>query len=200
MKKYTCFYSLLLAVAVLFTACKQASDLKAFTEANYSLEEVQDLQLNGVDVMKKRGPNDFTTSEGDSLLASISDNTLRASTTLYLQVQMQEPEEVRQMTITEMKWQLLVDGEETLQGVVQEPMHLHQGLNELPIQTSVMMSELEGVRNYEGLSKLMTLLSQKKDLRQNLIFQIKPTVQTPVGRWSCRGTSLYPVRRVVEQN
>ncbi|MFD2999594.1 hypothetical protein ACFS7Z_04415 [Pontibacter toksunensis] len=181
MKKYTCFYSLLLVVAVLFSGCKQASDLKAFTEANYSLKEVQDLQLNGVDVMKKRGPNDFTTSEGDSLLASISDNTLRASTTLYLQVQMQEPEEVRQMTITEMKWQLLVDGEETLQGVVQEPMYLHQGLNELPIQTSVMMSELEGMRNYEGLSKLMTLLSQKKDLRQNLIFQIKPTVQTPVG-------------------
>lgn len=181
MKKYTYIYSLLLTVAVLFSGCKQASDLKAFTEANYSLKEVQDLQLNGVDVMKKRGPKDFTTSEGDSLLASISDNTLRASTTLYLQVQMQEAEEVRQMTITEMKWQLLVDGEETLQGVVQEPMHLHEGLNELPIQTSVMMSELEGVRNYEGLSKLMTLLSQKKDLRQNLIFQIKPTVQTPVG-------------------
>lgn len=181
MENYSFIYSLLLTVVVLFLGCKQASDLKAFTEANYRLQEVHDLQLNGVDVMKKRGPGDFTTSEGDSLLASISDNTLRASTTLYLQVEMQEPEEVRQMTITEMKWQLLVDGEETLQGVVREPMHLHDGLNELPIQTSVMMSEAEGVRNYEGLSKLMTLLSQKRDLRQNLTFQIKPTVQTPVG-------------------
>lgn len=181
MRKRSCFYSLLVAVVVLLAGCKQASDLKAFTEASYSLKEVQDLQLNGVDVMKKRGPQDFTTSEGDSLLASISDNTLRASTTLYLQVQMQESDEVRQMTITEMKWQLLVDGEETLQGVVREPMYLHEGLNELPIQTSVMMSEAEGTRNYEGLSKLMTLLSQKKDLRQNLTFQIKPTVQTPIG-------------------
>ncbi|WP_460922528.1 hypothetical protein [Pontibacter brevis] len=181
MRKYSYIYSLLLTMAVLFTGCKQASDLKAFTEAKYSLKEVQDLQLNGVDVMKKRAAHDFTTSEGDSLLASISDNTLRASTTLYLQVQMQEPEEVRQMTITEMKWQLLVDGEETLQGVVQEPMKLREGLNELPIHTSVTMSEPEGIRNYEGLSKLMTLISQKKDLRQNLTFQIKPTVQTPIG-------------------
>ena len=181
MRRYSFLYCLMLTVAVLFSGCKQASDLKAFTEAKYSLKEVHDLQLNGVDVMKKRGPHDFTTSEGDSLLASISDNTLRASTTLYLQVQMQEPEDLRQMTITEMKWQLLVDGEETLQGVVQEPLHLHNGLNELPIQTLVMMSETEGVRNYEGLSKLMTLLSQKKDLRQNLTFQIKPTVQTPLG-------------------
>lgn len=173
-------YSVLLAV-VLLSGCKQASDLKAFTEAKYSLKEIHNLELNGVDVMQKRSPTDFTTSEGDSLLASISDNTLRANTTLYLQVQMAEPEEARQLTVTEMKWQLLVDGEQTLQGVVQEPMKLHEGLNELPIQTTVMMSEAEGMRNYEGLSKLMTLLSQKKDVRQRLTFQIKPTVQTPVG-------------------
>ena len=94
---------------------------------------------------------------------------------------MPEPEADRQMTITEMKWQLLVDGEETLQGVVQDTINLHEGLNELPIQTSVLMSELEGMRNYEGLSKLMTLISRKKDLRKRLTFQIKPTVQTPVG-------------------
>jgi len=180
MRKLRLLYSVLLAV-VLLSGCKQASDLKAFTEAKYSLKEIHNLELNGVDVMQKRSPTDFTTSEGDSLLASISDNTLRANTTLYLQVQMAEPEEARQLTVTEMKWQLLVDGEQTLQGVVQEPMKLHEGLNELPIQTTVMMSEAEGMRNYEGLSKLMTLLSQKKDVRQRLTFQIKPTVQTPVG-------------------
>lgn len=149
MRRLTLVSTMLLVVALL-TGCRQASDLKAFTEAKYSLKEMHNLELNGVDVMQKRSPYDFTTSEGDSLLASISDNTLRASTTLYLQVQMQEPEEARQMTITELKWQLLVDGEETLQGVVQDPVNLHEGLNELPIQTSVVMSEPEGMRNYEG--------------------------------------------------
>jgi hypothetical protein len=181
MRKYRYIYSLPLLVLVLLSGCKQASDLKAFTEAKYSLEEVRHLELNGVDVMHKRSHTDFTTSEGDSLLASISDNTLQATTTLYLQVQMPEPEEARQMTITELKWQLLVDGAETLQGEVQQPLNLHQGLNEIPIQTSVLMSEAEGLPNYEGLSRLMTILSKKKDLRQRLMFQIKPTVQTPVG-------------------
>ncbi|GAA4438229.1 hypothetical protein GCM10023188_33360 [Pontibacter saemangeumensis] len=180
MSRLTFLFSLLLLFA-LATGCKQASDLKAFSEAKYSLKEMHNLELNGVDVMQKRSPYDFTTSEGDSLLASISNNTLRASTTLLLQVQMPELVTDRQMTITEMKWQLLVDGEETLQGVVQEQLDLHEGLNELPIQTSVLMSEPEGMRNYEGLSKLMTMLSLKKDLRQRLRFQIKPTVQTPVG-------------------
>jgi hypothetical protein len=181
MRRYSFIYGLLLLVFVLLTGCKQANDLKAFSEAKYSLEEVKNLELNGVDVMHKRSHTDFTTTEGDSLLASISDNTLQATTILYLQVQMPEPEEARQMTITELKWQLLVDGAETLQGVVQQPINLHEGLNELPIETSVLMSEAEGLPNYEGLSRLITILSQKKDLRQRLMFQIKPTVQTPVG-------------------
>ncbi|MCJ8166692.1 hypothetical protein MKJ04_17735 [Pontibacter sp. E15-1] len=181
MSKLGYIYCAYLMVVLLLAGCKQASDLKAFTEAKYSLLGVHNLKLNGVDVMQKRNPSDFTTSEGDSLLASISDNTLQASTTLSLQVQMQEPDVARQMTITRMKWQLLVDGEETLQGEVKESLYLHEGLNELPIQTPVMMSETDGLRNYEGLSKLMTMLSLKKDFRQRLIFKIKPTVQTPVG-------------------
>ncbi|GHA79040.1 hypothetical protein [Pontibacter akesuensis] len=179
MNKYKTYLWFLLLV---FSAsCKQASDLKAFTEAKYSLQEVQDVTLNGVDVMQKRGPNDFTTQEGDSLLASISDNKLQASTTLHLNVQLPEAGEDRSMEITKLRWQLLVDGEQTLQGVVNEPMHLREGLNELPIHTTVMMSEAEGIRNYEGLSKLMTLLAKREDLRKSLTLQIRPTVQTPVG-------------------
>ncbi|MEJ8800651.1 hypothetical protein [Pontibacter sp. H249] len=172
---------MLVLISLISFSCKQASDLKAFTEAKYSLQEVQDLKLNGIDVMQKRNPTDFTTREGDSILASISENNLQASTILYLNVSMPDPEVSRQMTITQLKWQLLVDGKQTLDGVIALPIELQNGLNELPIKTVVKMAEQEGVRNYEGLSKLMTLLSLKKDLRQNLTLQIKPTVETPVG-------------------
>lgn len=179
MKNQTTIYILLLLVSSL--GCRQASDLKAFTEATYSLQEVQDVKLNGVNVMQKRSPTDFTTQEGDSLLASISDNTLKASTTLYLHVQLPEPDEARSMTITKLRWQLLVDGEATLTGIINQPMALHEGLNMLPVNTSVVMAEQEGIRNYEGLSKLMTLLAKKQNLRQNLTLQIKPTIKTPIG-------------------
>lgn len=173
---------LLTAVFTLgFWGCKQASDLKDFTEAKYSLQEVHNVKLNGIDVMQKHRSSDFTTREGDSILSSISENNLQASSVLYLQVQMPNPEVSRQLTITKLKWQLLVDGEKTLDGLIEKPLELQNGLNELPIHTVVMMTEEDGMRNYEGLSKLMTLLSQKKDLRQNLTLQIKPTVQTPIG-------------------
>ncbi|MHA6247569.1 hypothetical protein ACXYMU_06505 [Pontibacter sp. CAU 1760] len=169
------------ALVLMLAGCKQANDLKHFSEATYSLQSVQDLELNGVDVMEKQSLYDFTTSEGDSLLASISDNTLQATTVLYLQVQLQETAEEPEMRITELEWQLLVDGEETLEGLVKQPLLLREGVNQLPVQTSVLMAEVEGMRNYQGLSKLMTLLSFKRDLQQRLTFRIKPTIETPVG-------------------
>ncbi|WP_242920074.1 hypothetical protein [Pontibacter liquoris] len=174
------YIALMLLLAGSF-GCKQATDLKAFTEATYSLQQVSDVKLNGIDVMQKRSPSDFTTRQGDSLLASISDNTLKASTTLYLHVQLPDTNQAGSMTITQLRWQLLVDGKETLTGLVEDPIQLHEGLNTLPLHTNVVMAEQEGVRNYEGLSKLMTLLAKKQDLRRNLILQIKPTIATPVG-------------------
>jgi hypothetical protein len=174
-------YCFIVCLAILGISCKQASDLKAFTEASYSLQQVQDVQVNGVDLMDKKDPNDFTTKEGDSLLTAISDKTLRAGATLYLNVQMEKPEEIRSMTVTQLKWQLLVDGREALKGTVAEPVVLHNGVNTLPVHTSVLLAEVEGIPNYEGLSRIMTLLGKREDLRRNLTLQIKPTVQTPVG-------------------
>lgn len=168
-------------LVLLLVGCKQANDLKNFSEATYSLQSVQDLELNGVNVMEKQSLYDFTTNEGDSLLASISDNTLQATTVIYLQVHLQETAEDPEMRITQLEWQLLVDGEETLKGRVEQPLLLREGINQLPVQTSVLMAEVEGMRNYQGLSKLMTLLSLKRELRQRLTFRIKPTIETPVG-------------------
>ena len=181
MKKIA-IYTWVLCLLVFSYSCKQASDLKAFTEATYSLQEVQEVRLNGLDVMQKRSPTDFTTQEGDSLLNSVSDNTLNASAILYLNVQLPDTQEVHTMTVTKLRWQLLVDGKETLDGTIQQPMQLHQGLNRLPVNTNVLMAEPEGIRNYEGLSKLMTLLAKKQDLRRNLMLQIKPPIETPVGQ------------------
>jgi len=170
-------------VVLLFgsVACKQASDLKAFTEANYKLQGIKDLRLNGIDVTDKRTPFDFRTAEGDSLLNAFTTNKLKATTTLYLNVQMQEPEVTRTMEITDLEWQLLVDGKETLTGNVMQPLTLQNGENELPLRTTVTLAEVEGMQNYEGFSMLTTLIAQGKNASNRLTLRIKPTIKTPVG-------------------
>lgn len=168
-------------LAVFHTSCKKVQDLKAFTEADYKLVAAENVRLNGLDVMNRSSLSDFKVEEGDSLMNALNSNKLQLSAMLQLQVDMPDPEEVRSMQVEELDWQLLVDGKETLEGTVSEPMLLQNGLNKLPVSSSVSLAEVGGFQNYEGLSILTNMLSQHQDVRERITFRIKPTIDTPVG-------------------
>lgn len=177
-------YILGLVLLVVFgVSCQQAQDIKAFTEANYKLQSVSDVRLNGIDVeqriQERRG---FSHDERDSLLAAVTSNSLKVSSTLALHVALQEEAtDARNLTITRMKWLLEVDGEEALTGTIEETMVLQEGLNMLPIETPVGLATNGDLPSYTGLSRLITLLGQRTDLRERVTLKIKPTIKTPVG-------------------
>jgi hypothetical protein len=162
-------------------SCRKVQDLKAFTQAQYTLEAAQNMTLNGLDVTNRKSLSDFKAEEGDSLLQALNTNQLRLSGLLWLGIDMPEPEQVRNMKVVKLKWQLLVDGKRTLEGIITKPMLLKNGSNRVPVNSSVTLAEVDGFQNYEGFSKLTTLLSQNRDLRNYVTFRIKPTVDTPVG-------------------
>jgi hypothetical protein len=174
---------LLLVLMLAGISCKQAQDIKAFTEANYSLQGVSDIRLNGIDVEERiQARQGFSHEERDSLLATITSNSLQVSSTLALHVSLQdESEEARHLTITKLRWLLLVDGEEALAGTIEETLVLQEGLNMLPIETPVGLAEADNQPSYTGLSRLITLLGQRSDLRERVTLKIKPTIKTPVG-------------------
>lgn len=175
--------NLLLLLAVAGFSCRQAQDIKAFTEAMYSLQGVSDIKLNGIDVEERiQARQGFSLEEQDSLLAAITSNSLQVSSTLALHVALQDPAEAeRNLTITKLKWLLLVDGDEALTGTIEETLVLQEGLNLLPIETPVGLAEADSQPSYTGLSRLITLLGQRSDIRQHVTLKIKPTIQTPVG-------------------
>ncbi|MDO6388934.1 hypothetical protein Q4E40_02260 [Pontibacter sp. BT731] len=175
--------ALSLALLLAGLSCKQAQDIKAFTEARYSLQSVKQIRLNGIDVeeriQQRRG---FTHAEGDSLLTAVTSNSLKLSATLALHVALQDQsEDKRNLTITRLKWLLEVDGEDALTGTIEETMVLHEGLNQLPVATPVGLTSDGNMPNYTGLSRLITLLGQKTDIRERVTLKIKPTIKTPVG-------------------
>lgn len=164
-------------------SCKQAQDIRAFTEAKYSLQGVRNTKLNGIDVeqriQERRG---FSNEERDSLLAAVTSGSLEVSATLALHVTLQKQSEDKpNLTITRLKWLLEVDGEDALTGTIEETMVLQQGMNMLPVTTPVGLASDGNLPNYTGLSRLITLLGQKTDIRERITFKIKPTIQTPVG-------------------
>ncbi|MCC9134996.1 hypothetical protein ACFSKU_19125 [Pontibacter silvestris] len=181
MKKISIFTALLTMTVLLFS-CKQAQDIKAFTEANYSLQGVEDVKLNGIDLEDRlQTKRNLSYNEQDSLLNAITNNSLQVSAVMALYVDLQDQTEERALTLTKLKWLLLVNGEEALTGTINRDIVLQDGLNTVPFNTPVQLTENDGQPNYTGLSRLITLIGQQRDIRQHVTFQIKPTVQTPVG-------------------
>ena len=170
----------IMAAFFLASACKNISDIKAFTEAKYTLQDITSINVNSINLSDKNRLDRFSFSEMATLYNAFNKNELLADAVLALNVELQNPGS-REVTVTQLKWQLLVDDKETLSGLVDEPVQLREGLNTIPVRTPLMVTKIDGQRNFEGLMQLVNVLSSKGADRSNVVLQIKPTVQTSVG-------------------
>ncbi|WP_439883398.1 hypothetical protein ACSX1A_09515 [Pontibacter sp. MBLB2868] len=173
-------YFLLLLLLMTGFACKTKDDLEAFKEAEYSLKQIDQIKVNGIDLLNKKRAEDFSFSDAAVLFSAFSENKLNATSTLGLNVELGEGNEDRTMTVTQMKWQLLLDEEKALSGIVNEPVELKQGLNLLTLSSPLAFSEENGGASLKKLLKLATVLNKEGD-KPHVTLQIKPTIQTSVG-------------------
>lgn len=174
-------YSLLLALLLLSVACTTRSDVEAFKEADYKLQSLDRVEVNGVNLLKIKGPQDMSFKDAAKLFSAFSDNELSAVSTIGLDVALGEGREDRTMTVTQLKWQLLVDDQQAVSGLVNEPVELKNGLNVITVTSPLKLTEVNGRPDMNTLLQLATLLNQDKAKRPNIKLQIKPTVLTSVG-------------------
>ena len=173
---------MLLGMALFAFSCSTKNDVEAFTEAKYSLAGINEVKLNGVNLLDKKRPEDFSWGEAALLFSAFSDNNLLAYSSLGLNVELGEGSKDRSMTVTKLKWQLLLDGKQTLSGIVDEPVELRNGLNSIKVSSPIKIAEENGQPGYNNLLRLVTLLSKTDgSSRPDIVLQIKPTIQTSVG-------------------
>lgn len=174
------FYLLLLLTLVIF-ACSTKKDIDAFKEAKYDLAGIEALTVNGISMLDKKRAEDFSFGEAAMLFSAVSDNKLDAISTLGLNVKLPEGSEYRSMTVTQLKWQLLVDGKQTLSGLVSEPVELKNGFNTITVKTPIRLIEENGKVDFRNVLQLTTLLNKEATNRPPVVLQIKPTIVTSVG-------------------
>lgn len=177
------YYTLLLLLLVFSFGCKTKNDVEAFKEAKYDLENIVRMEVNGIDLLKKKGPQDFSFNDAATLYTAFSQNALSAVSTIGLKVELPEGSEDRTMTVTQLKWQLLVDDQHTLNGLVSEPVELRNGLNTITLSSPLTFATGEGSSqpDLNKLLRLATLLNKDSADRPKITLQIKPTIQTSVG-------------------
>lgn len=174
-------FNLLLLAPLFFFACSTKKDIDAFKDATYDLAGIEALTVNGISMLDKKGANDFSFGEAALLFTAFSDNNLAATSTLSLNVVLPEGSEDRSMTVTQLKWQLLVDGKQAISGLVSEPVELKNGLNTLTVNTPIILTEENGKVSYNNVLQLTTLLNKEATNRPPVVLQIKPTIVTSVG-------------------
>ncbi len=175
-------YALLVHLALFGFACSTKNDVEAFKEAKYSLAGIDEMRVNGINLLNKKRAEDFSFSDAAVLFSAISDNKLSAFSKIGLNVELDEQSKERSMTVTQLKWQLLVDGQHTLSGLVNEPVELHNGLNTIAINTPILLTQENGKTDFNKILRLATMLSQEdKENRPAVSLQIKPTIRTSVG-------------------
>jgi len=174
-------YTLVLALLLLGFACKTRSDIEAFKEADYSLQNVERVEVNGVNLLDIKNARDLSFNDAARLFSAFSENDLNAVSTIGLNVALGEGREERTMTVTQLKWQLLVDDEQAVSGLVDEPVELKNGLNVITVNTPLQLAEVNGRPDLNNLLQLATLLNQDKADRPKITLQIKPTILTSVG-------------------
>lgn len=182
MNKKIFIYPLLLLLVLFSAACSTKNDVDAFRDATYSLSGIDEMRLNGINLLNKKRAEDFSFGDAAVLFSAISENKLSAFSKIGLNVELGEGSKDRTMTVTQLKWQLLVDGQHTLSGLINEPVELHDGLNTLAVTTPIVFAQENGRVDFNRIIQLATLLSQEnKENRPAISLQIKPTIQTSVG-------------------
>lgn len=174
-------FNLLFLAPLFFLACSTKKDVDAFKDAKYDLAGIEALNVNGISMLDKKGADDFSFGEAAMLFSAFSDNNLAATSTLGLNVVLPEGSEDRMMTVTQLKWQLLVDGKQALSGLVGEPIELKNGLNTITVKTPIILTEENGRVDYNSVLQLTTLLNKEASNRPPVVLQIKPTIVTSVG-------------------
>ncbi|WP_161890797.1 hypothetical protein [Pontibacter russatus] len=175
-------YTLVLALLLLSFACKKTSDVEAFKEADYKLQSVDKVELNGVNLLKIKTAQDMSFSDVAKLFSAFSDNNLSAVSTIGLDVALGEGQEERTMTVSQLKWQLLVDDQQAVSGIVDEPVELKNGLNVITVRSPLKLTEVNGRPDMSTLLQLATLLNQDSaSTKPDIKLQIKPTILTSVG-------------------
>ncbi|WP_299820431.1 hypothetical protein [uncultured Pontibacter sp.] len=173
-------YLLVLVLLVAGAACKTKDDFDAFKAAEYSLKGIDEVRVNGINLLEKKRAEDFSFSEAAVLFSAFSENKLNATTTLNLNVELGEDNKDRTMTVTQLKWQMLVNNEKALSGVIQEAIQLKNGLNTIKVSSPLAVAQESGGTSLNSLLRMATLLNQEKGKAQ-VQLQIKPTIETSVG-------------------
>lgn len=160
--------------------CAAATQLAALQQVEFKFDHIESPRLAGVPLERTHTYSDFTTSELTKLAEAVTSGLLPMELTVHVSGRNPESNSVTAKLLA-MDWAYLVDGKEAVSGRMTDPVSFRPGATQdVPLRVQF---DLMGAFDERGRSMLelaLALAGQTYGVHK-VVFQVTPTVDTPVG-------------------
>lgn len=165
---------------LLLAGCATLGQLTALQDVDFSIEELSEVRVAGVDVTRVQSISDLSFSEGAALAGAVQRGDLPLQ--VELTILARNPEEnLADARLVRMDWTLLLEGRETVSGVFADEIILPRG----EPTTFPVLAELNLVEFFEGnaadLVEMVASLAGVGGEAKEIELRASPVVQTALG-------------------
>ncbi|MCF6270365.1 MAG: hypothetical protein L3J41_11680 [Melioribacteraceae bacterium] len=181
---------LFITITTLLISCAAQRSIEYLAKMKYKIHSVTDFEVEGVSIDGKSQLGDFSPSDLLRLVPAFSRGELNASFTLNLLVQNPNPandaNEILDIEITALPWELFVNDNKILTGNISEPIHLKGNISEekIPIKIHFNVSEILNKGSVNDLLKTVLKFGGKNSSTSNITLFAQPEIGTIIGNIS----------------
>lgn len=162
------------------TGCATLQQFAALGDVDFSLDRVSDLRLAGIDLSRIESYSDIGFTEAATLALAITQKNLPLDLQVHVLAE-NPPENGVDARLMRMDWTLLLQGRETLSGVLENEVLLPPGQpRDIPVTISLNLVEFfEG--NAQDLLELALSFAGQGGEPKDIALRATPVVNTPLG-------------------
>ncbi len=146
-------------------SCATLNALSGLSRIQFKLNNVQSVQLAGINIANKHSISDFSVMDGINLAAAFASGHFPL--TFTLNVDARNPNSpgassfVNSLQVTQFPWKLLLNGQQTISGGIGAPVGVPSGgaTTVIPLQVSLDLKQFFGNQGYAQLVQLALALS-----------------------------------------
>lgn len=171
---------LMSALLVVVSGCATLQQFAALGKVDFSLDRVSDLRLAGIDLSGVNSYSDIGFTEAAALALAVTQKRLPLDLQVHVMAENPADNNV-DARLMRMDWTLLLQGRETLAGVLENETLLSPGQpTDIPITISLNLVEFfEG--SAQDLLELALSLAGQGGEPKDIALRATPTVNTPLG-------------------
>ncbi|ATX82061.1 hypothetical protein Ga0123462_1197 [Mariprofundus ferrinatatus] len=181
-------------LASLFLAsCATMQHVSELSNVKFTLDRVSDVRIAGIDVMNFSDAQQLNVYQVGRITLATARENLPLDITLHLKTENPVINQVA-ATLTRMEWTLMLDGRDTISGVLQDQITLQAGeTSDIPLRLSLNMFQFFDEKNaLDMLDLALAFAGEGGGIPQGVALKIRPTINTIFGPFTYKPILIEP--------